>query len=86
MSQEQVPTINDLLDLTREWVMTRDNIVAKHGAALTVLSSDSQFVRAMESFQARAVRLVGPIPFELFEGMTELLYMAKNSLPQPKLN
>jgi hypothetical protein len=78
------PTVNELLDLAREWINTRDNITNRIGSSLTILNSDQQFMNAMNAFQQRALVMVGTSDWYLWEGLTEMLFMAKNSLPTPK--
>lgn len=79
------PTISDLVKLAEEWIIARDAIVNLKRGTFVVLTNDQDFVRTMNAFQRRALNLVGTqYSYELWEGLTEMLYMAKNSLPTPK--
>jgi len=78
------PTMADLRDLAREWINARDAITARAGSSLTILTNDDAFMRTMQGFTQRALTLVGTGEWYLWEGLAELLYMAKNSLPVPK--
>ena len=71
-------TIRELTDITNRWISQRDAVIAQHQSAF-VLSAVPDFIRAQENFQAEMLRLLGgDFSPQQWEGLSELVYMAKN--------